>query len=150
MSKIGSFFHKIAAFFESFATSNKLGKTISGTVKLLAPMLELVIAETAGEPAAAEVKSIIDEAQSGLAAVSALATSVTPATGESSTAQIATVLTGVKTNLSALLAAGHIKNPQKVAKVTEIVGTVTDELEAMLSELQSATAAPATPAPVAG
>lgn len=142
MSKVGSFFHKIAAFFETFASSNKLGKTISGTLKLVAPLLEGIIAETAGEPAAAEVKNIVDEAQSGLAAVSALATSVTPAVGESSTAQISTVLTGVKTNLAALLTAGHIKNPATLAKVTAIVDTVTNETEAILSELPAVAAAP--------
>ena len=150
MSKVGTFFHKIAAFFESFASSNKLGRTISGTLTLIAPLLEGVIAETAGEPAADEIKSIVSEAQSGLAVVSALATSVTPTAGESSTAQIATVLTGVKTNLAGLLAADHVKNPVTLKKVTAIVDTVVNEVEAIMSELPAIAAAPAASVPAAG
>ena len=145
MSKLGSFFSKIKAFFEKVLGSGNWERTVGSVITIVAPLVESLVALTAGEPEAAEIQSVVNQVQSDLAVVAALATSVTPATGATTYQQIGTVLNGVKTNLASLLAAGHVKDTATVTKVTAIVDTVTNEVEAILSELPTATA----PAPAA-
>jgi len=135
-----SFFHSIKAFFQKVFGSANLGRTISATITIAAPLVESIVAMTAGEAAADEIKSVVNEVQSDLAAAAALATSVTPGAGETVPAQIGSILNGVKTNLASLLAAGHIKDTATVGKVTNIVNTVVNEIEAILSELPTVTA----------
>jgi len=152
MSKLGSFFSKIKAFFEKLFESGNWERTVSSVITVIAPLVESIVALTAGEAASSEVQGVVNQVLSDLAAVQALATSATPATGATTYQQIGTVLSGIKTNLASLLAAGHIKDTATLTKVTAIVDTVVNECEAILSELPTAPAPapPATPAPAAG
>jgi hypothetical protein len=151
MSKIGTFFHGIKSFFEKLFGSAHLGRTISGTIKIAAPLVESIVEMTAGEGASNEIKSIVNEVQGDLAAAATLATSVTAEPDSANLVKVETILNGVKSNLGAILSAGHIKNAATVDKVTNVVNLVTGEIEAILSELPTAAAlAPATPVPAAG
>jgi len=102
-------------------------QTASGAITITAPLLEELIAQTAGESTAAEVTSVINEVQTDLATVSALIK------GTGSTATLSGVLESIKTNLSGLLTAGHIKDAATLTKVTGIVNTVIAEVEAIAS-----------------
>jgi len=144
MSKLGSFFSKVKSFFEKVFGSGNWERTVGSVITIVAPLVETLVALTAGEPEATEIQSVVNQVQSDLAAVAALATSVTPASGATTYQQIGTVLNGVKTNLASLLAAGHIKDTATLTKVTAIVDTVVNEVEAILSEVPVPT--PALPA----
>ncbi len=135
-----SFFSAVKSFFEKLAHSNTWEKSVSTTLDILAPLTEEVIALTAGEPAAAEVASVISEVQKDLGVVAGV---VNGAEGGSAPASlIATAqqsLNAVKSNLGALLAAGHIKDTATLTKVTATVNTIVGEVDAILGAIPTAT-----------
>jgi len=137
-----SFFKGIESFFKKLFGSTNWEKTASTTLALVGPLTEEIVALSAGEPAAAEVQSIITEVQSDLALVSGVVSGATPASASPSLISTATnSLNSVKSNLSGLLAAGHIKDPAKVAQVTGLVNTIVGEVEAILSAMPKPAAA---------
>ena len=88
---------------------------------LLAPLVEEIVALSAGEPAAAEVQSVIGEVQKDMATVAAVVSGAAGAPSATSYQTATTALNSIKSNLGGLLSAGHIKNPDTLSKVTGIV-----------------------------
>ena len=134
-ASVKSFFHKL------FGSLPSWEKSASSTLAFAAPLVEEIVALSAGEPAAAEVQSIVSEVQKDMATV---ATVVSGAAGEPSATSYqtaTTALNSIKTNLTGLLTAGHVKNPDTLAKVTGITNTIIGEAEAILSEMPAPTAA---------
>ena len=137
-----SFFKGIENFFKKVFGSTNWEKTASTTLALVGPLTEEIVALSAGEPAAAEVQSIITEVQSDLALVSGVVSGATSATASPSLISTAVnSLNSVKANLSGLLAAGHVKDPATCAKVTGLVNTIVGEVEAILSAMPKPAAA---------
>jgi hypothetical protein len=122
-----SIFGKIESWFKKVFSTTTWEQKAKATLTVIAPLLETIVALSAGEPAAATVASIIAEVQSDLGAAAALI-------GQAgSTPTLRSVLESVKSNLQSLLTAGHIKNPETQTKVTAAVNTIVGELEAVLS-----------------
>ena len=128
--KIGSFFSKL------FNNAPSWSQKASTAITLVAPLTNTLVALADGEEEAAQATSIVHEVQSDLAAASSLLSEAhgTPL----APAGLKSILQAVTDNLSALLAAGHIKNPDKVTKVKVVVGTITGEISAVLSSLPTA------------
>lgn len=144
-----SFFGGIENFFKKLFGSTNWEKTASTTLALIAPLTEEIVAEAAGEPAEAEVQSIVTQAQSDLALVSGI---VSDAKGVASPTLVQTAvdtLESVKSNLSGLLTAGHIKDPAKLSKISGITKTIIGEVEAILGAIPKPAAPSAPAAPVA-
>ena len=141
-SSVKSFFHKL------FGSLPSWEKSASSTLTLLAPLTEEIVALAAGEPAAAQVQSVIGEVQKDMATVAAVTSGAAGAPSATSYQTATTALNSIKSNLSGLLSAGHIKNADTLSKVTGIVNTVVGEVEAILSEIPAPTSA-APPAPAA-
>lgn len=131
---MGSFFSKIGHFFgKLFGAAPSWSQKASTTITLVAPLTNTIIALAAGEEAAKEATAVVHEVQADLAAASHL---LSEAHGSSEySAGLTSVLEAVNNNLGALLAAGHIKNPEKVTKVTAIVNTITGEISAVIGAL---------------
>jgi len=92
----------------------------------------------------------VSTAQADLQTVASLVTAVQSGTSTGAAAQLQNLLAGVKTNLSSLLTAADIKDADTQAKVSAIVMTVIEEMDAILGELPVASAAaPVAPAPAA-
>lgn len=143
-ASVKSFFHKL------FGSLPSWEKSASSTLTLLAPLTEELLALVAGEPAAAEATSIIAEVQKDMATIAAVTSGAAGAPSASSYQTATTALNSIKSNLSGLLTAGHVKNPETLAKVTGVANTIIGEVEAILAEIpQPAAATPATPAPAA-
>lgn len=127
-------FHKIGAFFTRlFNSAPSWSQKASTAIKYVAPLTNTLVTLAAGEAEAEEYGRIVSEVQNDLALASAVlseahGTSVAPAS-------LNTALEAVNTNLDSLLAAGHVKNPEKVAKIEAIVKTITGEIEAVISSL---------------
>lgn len=128
--KIGNFFSKL------FNSAPSWSQKASTAITLIAPLTNTLVALADGEEAAAQATSIVHEVQSDLAAAASL---LSEAHGNATApAGLTSVLQAVTDNLSSLLAAGHIKNPEKVSKVSAIVNTITGEISAVLSSLPKA------------
>ncbi|MFL6314789.1 MAG: hypothetical protein ACJ71W_22010 [Terriglobales bacterium] len=134
-------FHKIGGFFTKlFGGVPSWTQKASAAISYAAPLLTGILALTTGPEYSEEVGNIVAETQSDLALAAALVsgahgTGVAPAGLQSS-------LQSVKDNLTGLLAAGHIKNPATLTKVTAVVGLVNGELDAILQNLPKPATAP--------
>lgn len=135
-------FHKIGGFFSKlFGSAPSWTIKASAAISYAAPLISGILALTTGPEYSSEVSSIMGEVKSDLALSAALVASahgsgVAPAGLESA-------LQSVNDNMGALLTAGHIKNPQTLAKVKAISDLVTGETTAIIQSL------PKAPAPVA-
>ena len=137
-ASVKSFFHKL------FGSLPSWEKSASSTLAFAAPLVEEIVALSAGEPAAAEVQSIVNEVQKDMATVATVVSGAAGAPAATSYQTATTALTSIKSNLGTLLSAGHIKNPETLTKVTGIANTLIGEVEAILSEIPApAAAAPA-------
>lgn len=140
-----SFFSKVKSFFHQlFGALPSWEKSVSSTLTLLAPLTEEIVALTAGEPAAKEVQAVVGEVQKDMATVAAVTAGAAGSPSATTYETASTALNSIKSNLGGLLAAGHIKNPVTLTKVTETVNTVIMEVEAILSELPQSSSPPAT------
>lgn len=134
--KIGGFFSKL------FGKTPSTLQTISTALTLGAPAAEEIYALVTSDPAdAAEAANIVNEIQADLAAASMLIAQSHNSADASTYQKLDTILGSVKTNLQSLLTAGHIKNPQTLAKVTGIANLVIGELDAILTVVQEQKAA---------
>ena len=133
-----TFFHKIEDAFKSIFGSSNWEKTASTTIAVIAPLVEAIVTSTAGEADAAQVVRVVTEVQADLGVVSSLLAAVSAGTTTSADAaqKISAVLIAIEQNLQGLLAAGHIKNPQTLAKVQSIVTTVVGEVSAILGAMK--------------
>jgi hypothetical protein len=128
-----SFFASAEDWFEKIFGHTTWQQTASTTIALSAPLVESLVAVTAGEADSAKVQEVVNEVQTDLATVAQL---IKQSQGGTNTFQtIANILNSVKNNLSGLLAAGHIKDQATLEKVTGIVNTVLGELVAILGSI---------------
>jgi hypothetical protein len=133
--KIGGFFSKL------FGKAPSALQTISTTLTLTAPAAEEIYALVTGDPGdAAEAANVVAEIQSGIAAASTLIASSHSSADATTYQKLDTILGAVKTDLQSLLTAGHIKNPQTLAKVTGIANLAIGELDAILTVVGQNTA----------
>lgn len=143
-------FSHIKSFFTKLFGSTNWERVAVNTLAVVGPLLSTLVTLVAGAPAATLVSKIVATAQSDLQTVSSLVTAVQSGTATGAAAQLQNLLAGVKTNLSSLLTAADIKDVDTQAKVSAIVNTVIEEIDAILAEVPTtATAAapvPSTPA----
>lgn len=129
------FWHRLEAALKKIFGSTTWEKTTSGIITYVAPLLETLIALTAGGPAAALATSIINTVQTDLATVSAVVSGAT-ATPPANELQAAVgALNSIKANLGQLLAAAEIKNSGKQAEITLAVNTIVGEIDACLENV---------------
>jgi len=140
---VKTLFAHIKNFLEKFFGSTQWERVAMNTLNVVAPLIETVLALTAGEPIAAEVGVIVGKVQAGLKAATDLVTSAQSGTAKDVTGEMKTVLTGIQSNLTELLAAAQIKNPDTLSKVTAVVNVISQEVTAVLEAM------PSTPAPAA-
>jgi hypothetical protein len=115
----------------------------STALTLTAPWVGEIYTVATGDPGdASEVQNIVAEVQSDMAAASTLIAQSHSSPDATTYQKLANVLGSVNANLGALLAAGHIKNPETLAKVTKLSGLITGEISAIIQSLPKA----ATPA----
>ena len=139
-------FAHIKSFFTKLFGSTNWERVAVNTLAVVGPLLTTLVTLTAGAPAAALVSKIVATAQSDLQTVSSLVTAVQSGTSTGAAAQLQNLLAGVKANLSSLLTAADVKDPDTQAKVSAIVNTVIEEIDAILGELPTSVT-PVTPAP---
>jgi hypothetical protein len=133
--KIGSFFSKL------FNNSASWSQKASTAITLVAPLTNTIVALVGGEEDATKATAVVHEVQSDMAAAAAL---LSEAHGTATApAGLNSILQGVTDNLGALLAAGHIKNPDTLSKVTAVVNTITGEFSAVIASLPKAAPAAA-------
>lgn len=126
--KIGGFFGKL------FGKAPSVLQTISTTLTLTAPAAEEIYVLVTNDPAdAAESANVVAEIQADLTAASTLIAQSHNSADASTYQKLDTILGSVKSNLQNLLTAGHIKNPQTLAKVTGIANLAIRELDAILT-----------------
>src|ERR1039458_7668805 len=137
-----SFFSKIEAAFKKVFGSSKWEQTAETTLTLVAPLLETLLALTAGAPAATAVGVVIAKIQMGLATAAKLSSDIKAGTLNATTgaAQLSAALTAVQADLATVLSAAQIKDQTTQATVTALVDMVSGEVQAILA---------AVPAPVA-
>ncbi len=142
MEKIETFFEHIGAWFKKhLGSAASFEHTASTALKIAEPLINTLLALTAGEPIAAKVQSVANQVIQDLNNTSAILNGAAAPGGMT----ITSLLTGVQSNLGTLLADADIKNSTKVEQITGIVNTLLGEVSAVLSAV-----APATPAPAAG
>jgi hypothetical protein len=131
-----TFFHRIAAFFGRFKDV-KWTQVASSTLRIAGPLAETLVALVAGEPAAAVLTDVINEIQTDLGAAAGLLASDQAATAAGAS-QVQALLGAVKSNLAQLLSAAQIKDAGTQAKVTAVVSSLTDEVDAILGSIPKA------------
>ena len=134
-----TFFQEIDTWFRKTFTNTTWAQKASVALNVVAPLVETVVALTAGEPAAAVIAKIVSEIQVDMGTASVLLQQA------AATPTLTGSLTAIQANLSSLLADGHISDEKTVAEVTAIVDTISGEIAAILGVLPGA-AAPVPPA----
>ncbi len=121
-----SIFKKIISFFVNIFGSTTWEQEASNSISLVAPLIETIVTLTAGESNSATVANVIKEVQTDLTDI------VSFINGTGPNVNVTSVLNSIISNLDSLLAAGHIKNAVTLTKVTSIVTTIINEIEAIL------------------
>lgn len=128
--KFESFFNKLFGSVPSWSVK------ASTVITYVAPLTNTAIALFAGEDAAAEATKIVNQVQSDLTVAAKFASEAHGS--DTAPAGLSTALQSVNDNLAELLAAGHIKNPETLSKVTAVVNTITGEISAVIGSLPKA------------
>ena len=139
-----SFFSKIEAAFKKVFGSSKWEQTAETTLTLVAPLLETLLALTAGAPAATAVGVVIAKIQMGLATAAKLSSDIKAGTVSSANGaqQLSAMLAAVQADLGTLLTATQIKDQTTQAKVTAIVDSISGEVQAIIAALPTPATAP--------
>lgn len=137
------FFHRVGAAFKKLFGSTTWEKTTSATITYVAPLLETLVALTAGGPAETLVAGIVAKVQKSLATVSAVVEDATATPPANELAAVEQALGSIQTNLPTLLEAAEIKNSTHATEITATTNTIIGEVDAILQNIPSATA-PAT------
>jgi hypothetical protein len=127
-----SFFSKLESFFKKVFGSSTWERTAETAITITAPLLETLVALTAGEPAAAALTGVIKQAENDLAGTAVLLQQAQLGDGTAKT-QATNMIAAVDTNLQTLLTDAQIKDPATLEKVTAVVNTVSGELQAILA-----------------
>ena len=130
-----SFFSKVAAFFKKALSNTQWEQTVITTLNIVGPLIQSIIAMTAGEAAAASVGAVMSEVSRDLATIMGLVQTYELGDHATISGRITTLADEVKANLAGLLAAGHVKNDATVSKLSAIVTAVNGELDAVVKSL---------------
>jgi hypothetical protein len=125
-----NWFHKITSFLSKvFTSAPSWTVTAKATLNLLGPLAEsVIILVDPGD--AKEAQSVITEIQADLGTASAI---LSGAPGN-----LSGTLGAVSANLQGLITAGHIKNPDSVAKASAAITAITGEIQAILAAVPAA------------
>ena len=107
-------------------------------INLLTPGLVLTIQQAGATESSADVTKVATEVSNDLNTLSKALSDIQA--GKDASATVVATLESVKANLQSLLAAGHIKNPQTAAKVTNVVNAFVAEAEVLIAEFSPKTA----------
>ncbi len=118
-----------AFFLKVDADEPKIEKAAATTLAVAAPLVGTIVGLAAGEPAAAEIETIITDVQTEMANVQ------TTITAAGSAPTVTTALNAIVANLKSLLTGALIKNPTTLGKVSTVATTVIGEVEAIISDL---------------
>jgi hypothetical protein len=131
---MGNFFKAIGRFFKNhFGNAPTVLQTAQSILGYIGPLLGLVMADVAPQDAA-EATNVLHEVQVSLGTASAFIAESHSSTDTTGKQRVATALNAVVDHVNELLAAGHIKNPGTIAKVTAGV----QELQAVVKQLTAA------------
>lgn len=124
-----TFFEKVKAELKKlFAHAPGWEASAAATLTYVAPLVETIV--TLVDPAVAPaVSAIIAKVESAMAAAAVVIKDA------GSTPTLATYLNAINSDLSQVEQAAAIKDPATSAKLTAIVGTITAEVNAILSEV---------------
>jgi len=139
-----SFFEKIGSFFVGlFKKAPTIEQQISATISYVAPLAVSIL--TLVDPAdAGEADPIVATIQADLATLKAVTTGVTLTPSAVQTSESA--LNSINSNAAAILALASVKNSAKKTQIEAAIGLITQEANAILSNLPSiAAGAPASP-----
>ena len=151
MSKVSTFFSEVGKYFKKLFGSTTWEKQVSATISYVSPLLDTVIALTAGAPAAAAVQLVINEIQKGLATLATVVSGAVSAPSTSGYQTAINALNSIKTNVQSLLTVAEVKNPTDQAKLADIVDTFVGELDAVLENVPTdAPSAPSAPSSSTG
>jgi hypothetical protein len=143
LSVVGSEIKKFETGFSSFysAVKNEFTKLFkqapsfdaaaAATITYVAPLVESIVTfvDPAVEPV---VASIVAKVQSALAAAAVVIKSA------GSTPTLLTYLNSINSDITQIEAAAQIKDAATADKLTAITGTITGEIDAIISEIQAA------------
>ena len=122
-------FGKLKKFFEELDKDEpKIEKAAALTLGLAAPLLEEIVGLTSGAANATLVATAVAAIQKDMADVQTALTAAGP------TPTVTSLLNAVLANLNTLLTDGGIKDSATLTKVSTIVKTITEEVEAILKE----------------
>lgn len=140
-AKIKSFFEHIGEWFKDhLGSAASFEKTAATAIMVAEPLLNTLLTLTAGEPIAAKVQGVVNQVTNDLNNTSAILNGASATGGMT----VTSLLNSVKTNLGTLLADADVKNSTKAEQITGVVNTLVGEVEAILSAVPAAPAAPAT------
>lgn len=128
-----SFFGKIGSFFSTFFKSDWT-KKVRNTITLVSPLLNSIVMMTKGTDSAMKVAGIVLEVQNDLALVSKIVDGT--ASKADKLEAVIGLLAAISANLTTLLAAAHVKNPGEQSKLEFQVGTIVQEVQAILTVLK--------------
>lgn len=131
-----SFFSKVwSAIRTFFGSAPAWTKQVSTVITLITPLLQTLVALTAGTSDADAVKKIVAEVQAGLKTLGDL---VAQGQSDGTTLdKVVAILNSIASNLSALLTAGHVKNDRLRTNVEVTVQTIVGEVQAVLAVLSA-------------
>ena len=126
-----SFFAKVKAELKKlFTHAPGWEASAAATLTYVAPMVETVVALV--DPVVAPVvNGLIAKAQSAMAAAAVVIKDAGP------TPTLITYLNAVRNDIALVESAAGVKDPATAAKLTALVGTITAEIEAILSEVSA-------------
>lgn len=126
-----SFFAKVKAELKKlFTHAPGWEASAAATLTYVAPMVEAVVALV--DPAVAPVvNALIAKAQSAMAAAAVVIKDAGPRP------TLITYLSAVKSDIGQVESAAGIKDPVAAAKLTALIGTITEEIEAILAEVSA-------------
>jgi hypothetical protein len=125
----------VETVFKKLFGSTSWEQTALAVITYVAPLLETIVALTAGGPAAALVTAIITTVKADLATLAAVVNgaTATPPANELAAAQQA--LSSIQANLPQILQLAEVKNSANKDKITAIVNTVIGEVEAIAENI---------------
>lgn len=142
---VKTFFEHIAEFLKDHLGSTaSFEHTAATALGVAEPLLNTLLALTAGEPIAAKVSTVVNSVITDLNNTQALLAGAEAGAADHS---LTGFLGSIKANLSTLLADADIKNSTKAAQITDVVNTVIGEVEAVAEAVPAGYSTPVVGAP---
>jgi hypothetical protein len=134
--KIVTFFEHIGDFLkEHLGSAASFEQTAATALTIVKPLLNSLLALTAGEPFAAKVSSVVSQVSTALSNTAAL---LNGAETGGATDSISGFLSEIQTALPTLLQDADIKNSAKLTQIEAIVNTVLGEIGAISAAIPGA------------